>query len=603
MSLRQSLLALVGVLALVVVSCNILKKGDSDEVVRDFLITFQNNLKQPDDVILKQFDTKQSREAIMAAVLIMQDKHEDAADMRCNLLISNATITRSGDTIHVAIPAEFSVVNRTEAYTRKESMLVLHLTQKPEGGLVIVTLEGKTFYTDFRDLRYAVYARDLRDKLLTTRLEIHARAKELQKQYDSVVWYTTYQDRNYYYVVNGQWGKGFDDPAIRDGSKYRMGLVDAAGTVVIPVEYELIGTLGFIPGELVEVIKSGKVGYFDLASKKVTIEPQYSMIIPYTDGDVYALVKNDTAYGWIDKGYAYHTNLPSDSVAHWVKTFQYLPEQITLADGQQSICEIPNERNAGYGYIIPPSFYVQNGLLSQVVGNIARTDFEGWGGGIENVEASRTLFEKFTDRVSGVLSHVTENYLNSRDGFYVKNQLVFVSPENDTLLNVPGISGHYIVHMRRVGGNLVEIKTGFEYEGYEVNDSEAGVEYDLPAYTYYMLGENGIHEVQSGRRFNFTEFAKMDSSYIKGPFHYGDRDYVEHETEFFTLKTLQYMRGEILKSYHYHFTDSVDVVNFGSEGTITKVEDLNFNEVDRHNVTFLDKVIGLLTSDSRSKPI
>ncbi len=45
-----------------------------------------------------------------------------------------------------------------------------------------------------------------------------------------------------------------------------MGLVDETGTVVIPVEYKLIGTPGFAKPQMIEVTKNGKVGYFNSAN-------------------------------------------------------------------------------------------------------------------------------------------------------------------------------------------------------------------------------------------------------------------------------------------------------------------------------------------------
>jgi hypothetical protein len=466
---------------------------------------------------------------------------------------------------------------------------------------VITLLEGEEFYKKFAELRSNMQWDVEREEALKTRRPIYARAQEIQKGYDSVIWYTTYKDKNYFYVVNGKWVNYFKDYDSKEknlATDYKMGLVDEAGTVIIPAEYELVGTIGFVHPDVVEVRKDGKTGYYQVATKQLIIAPAYDMIVPYDVAGAYALVSTDSVRGWLDAQYQYHEGFPSTDAEDWFKKFGFLPKELTLQSGNQSLCEIANEENAGYGIVLPPSCYVRTGLFEEIVAGLTTTDmpFAGWK---EYVSTNGTLFEKITDGIGALVTNITERYVEGREEFYTRNRLVFISPTNDTLA-VSDVMGESVTRLRRIGEDLIEIESKRSDYGYWDEDSYIK-EYDIPIYTYFRLSDGAIAEQQSARVCTFTEFVKLDSSYITGAFHYGNIESGESEaTAMLSLTTLQFMHNEILAGYGYRFKDSVDIEKFSRyPQNVESLEDLQdqFTEIDRHNLIFLDRVIASLAPE------
>jgi hypothetical protein len=601
MSFRRPLFAIAGVFAIVIASCSILKKNDPDEAVRAFIVAFQASLEHADPDIFKLFETQQSHEAILSAIRVLQNKESEY--ILCSMAYQNANIEYDEDVVKVTIPAVFTSRNVDDADTREESTLTL-LLKRQQHALVIAQLEGEEFYRSFSKLRSDIEWQTERKDAMKTRLPIYARALEIQQQYDSVVWYTRYQDKHYFYVVNGTWeprSEMYSSFVNGDPAGYKMGLVDEAGSVVIPVEYEMIGTLGFSKPHLVEVVKDGKAGHFDLATRNLIVEPVYDMLIPYGQEDIHAFTQTDTTYGWIDTQFQYHEGFPTPEAERYVRTFEFLPADLTL-DSHQTLCEIPNEKNAGIGMIVPPSYFVKLGLFEQVITGINMTDmpFAGWNG---YIKTSGTLLQDVTDGIRALITGISTYYTDGREEFYVSNRVAFINPANDTL-GVSEISGEGVSSLRRIRENIIEIvSTAPEYFAHDSPNEE----YDIPIYTYFTLDKTGVKRAKSSREYNFTEFAKLDSSYVTGNFH---RWEFETETDIpsatLSLPTLQRMHDEILASYGYRLPDAAAREHFSRYPQETdNLEEVRskFTDIDRHNVTFLEMFMGLLKESDTKNPI
>ena len=591
MSLRQILFAAIGIVAIGIAACSTLKKNDSDKDIRLFLGSFESNLKLTDNEILKQFEVRQSREAVLSAVHVLQNKESEY--ILCTMAYLDATIERTTDSIKVQIPAAFTTRNIEHDDTHAESILTLWLKEN-QHGYTIVKLGGEKFYQDFMALKGSISWSTDRLEALKNREVIYTKAREIQKQYDSVVWYATYLSKNYFYVINGRWKseRGNYSDLLTQKDEYKMGLVDEAGTVIIPVEYELIGTPGFAKPQWVEVTKDGKTGYFNLETRKLTIEPAYDMIIPYEKAEVYAITRTDSTYGWIDNEYQYHEGFHSPEVEQWVKTFQFLSAELTIESGKQALCEIPNSDYTGWCIAIPPSYYVKTGLF-----NAIETDITSWdmpeGGSIGDIKTKGTLFEKITDGISALITTVEENYVMGRESFYAFNRLAFVSP-NHTLLNITELPGERIIRIKRLEDNLIEIKT--QPQTYDMPDYSG--EYELPKYTYFLIDGNKVIEQKSLRTHNFVEFAKLDSSYITGTFNYWDPETeTKKEVSALPREILEYMRNEIFAGYGFKFTDSLNIARFENyPNDIADIDEIRgaLTGIDQHNVEFLERMMDLM---------
>ena len=377
-----------------------------------------------------------------------------------------------------------------------------------------------------------------------------------------------------------------------------MGLVDEAGEVIIPVEYELIGTLSFeVPG-MVEIKKEGKAGYFNLETRQLVIPTAYDMIIPYTQDNSFALVKQDSIYGWIDRTYQYHEGFPSENSARWVKNFDFLPKNLKLKSDSRTFCEIPNQQGAGYGIIMPPSYLVATGVFREIVGGISTTPvpLNGW---TDYVETQGTLLQSVTDKINAVITTITERYIDGREEFYTYNRLTLVDGKQDTL----AVSSFYTsgeIVFRKLNDSLLELKCDQDSpEGSEFD------EYNIPVYTYFSMSEDlSVNSYTSHRSFPQSQFVKLDSTYLSGKFKVWTEE-GERESNFLSLATITYMRDEILADYGFRFADATTQERFKYYNwyrpQYDKVEDFQeqLSDEDRHNLDFLNRMIDML----KSKPV
>lgn len=73
---RKSVLSIALIIAVVMAACSVLKKEDPDQAVRAFLVSFQNSLSKSDQEILKQFRVRQSPEAVLMVIRLLQNKEK-----------------------------------------------------------------------------------------------------------------------------------------------------------------------------------------------------------------------------------------------------------------------------------------------------------------------------------------------------------------------------------------------------------------------------------------------------------------------------------------------------------------------------------------------
>ncbi|HEY5750155.1 MAG TPA: hypothetical protein VIU12_29015 [Chryseolinea sp.] len=581
-------LQVLAVVACFIMACSVVKKKASDKDIRVFLSSFQASLRQPDELILKQFESKQSREALVSAIHIL--KNEESEYVTCEALFESASILTDERGTQIIIPVVFRSKDLEMDY-QKESTLTLWLMARA-GSIVITQLDGLVFYAQFAELRNEMRWAVDRATEIKKRQPLYARAKALQQNFDSVIWCATYNTKNYFYVVNGAWSNS-DRKRATEG--YTMGLVDEAGDTMIPPDYELIGTIGFDMPGIVEIKKAGKVGYFNIETKQLMIEPAYDMIIPYGRENILCIVKQDTVYGWVNDALVYTAGFPSEKTKEWVNSFGFLPKDIRLANGAQTLCEIPAEGNAGYGILMPPSYLVKTGLFEEIIEGISSTPIpmDGW---TEYVEAKGTIFQTITDGINAMITTVTNRYIEGREEFYIENRVVFVDKRNDTLA-VADISTKKVEHIKRIGNNVLEVKAIPYNEWFDYDAPE----YDVPEYTYFTFGEDlSIVPLHANRKYTQTQFTKLDSSYLTGEFRQYDiatgKDLPP--SSFLSAETLEYMYKDILASYgmtypeegRYDFT----IADYNPRYSRREEFEDQITDIDRYNLQFLEKIIGLL---------
>lgn len=574
-------------------ACNILKKETPQQAVVNFLSALQSKLQSPQEDVNALFDARQSPEIIQGVVRILQNKeHEYIA---CTAAFAQATVVEEDAGLKVIVPTSFDSKGIEETYHETAD---LTLWLKPlKNSFVITKVEGEAFYQAFATIKANMEWRVERKREEVRREPIYARANELEQQYDSVVWFTTYKGKNYFYVISGSWVNYFmrydESPPL---PAHKMGLVTEAGEVIIPIDYELIGTLGFDNPHVVEVKKDGKWGWFNIQTRKPLGEPVYDMVIPFSSAGVAAIVKRDTTFGWLTEAYEYKNGFPSAEAKAFIKTFAYLPSALRIHYNSQALCEIPRSESTGYGIVMPPSYLVKNGIFKEIVGGITTTPvpINGW---TEYVETNGTRVEHISDKINAVITSITEHYMEGREDFYTENRLTFVNERYDTLASA-SIPTDSVMHMKRIG-DVLEIKSPAPYYWFEGGMYE---DYNLPMYTYFQLNEDfSVKPLKTVRTFASTEFVKLDSSYLMGSFsHWNRQTEQEEKTDFLSVATIEYMRNEILAFYGFTFSDPAVAEHFvGFNWYQQKHENMesleaDLTDIDRHNLAFLEKILVLL---------
>lgn len=572
-------------------SCTTVKTDTREKEIYAFFQSFKGSLAKSDEEILKHFQTAQSSKAILAVIRILQNK--DDKSISCNASFTAPHLDERTDEIVVSIPVDVSLIG-VEGQV-EQIFLPFHLTKNDEDAYVITRIEGEQLYNTIQGLKSD------NEWVLAERAEIenrsafYATAQRLEQQYDSVIWYVTYNQKNFFYVVDSAWTNYFlrHNTMQQRNQNVKMGLCDSTGTLIIPMEYNLIGTIGFERPDLVEVTRNGKVGYFDVAQGKLIIEPLYDEIIPYEFSWV---VKSGETYGWIDEALQYSEGFPSDTVKQWFENFAYLRTPVRIAAGNQAFCEIPTERYAGNGIVIPSSYLVRNGLFDYIESGIVTSPVQlhAW---TEYKEGGTTILEKLSGNIQAMITTVRERYLEGREEFYTTNKMVFFNNMMDTL-TVAEFDGNEISY-RSIDSTLLEVSTpqnyGFEESGYTG-------EYNTRERNYISLADGKITRLTSTRYFAETEFVKLDSSYLVGKFYVYDPDLQQTvERSFLSEYTINNMRNDILAAYGYIFPDQADTERFSRESYSPKYNDIKefedqLTKTDKHNLAFLEKVLTLMKS-------
>jgi hypothetical protein len=585
---KYRLLLSVGV-ALLAISCSIMKKDDPEKEVRDFLGIFQTSLTGKDEDILAQFRVDQSPEALIKAIRVLQNTD---SYVFCDFQVGDAGLRFESGKVQVYIPTRLSI----KGLDRKDSanhVLTLWLTRGKDN-YFISQFDGEQFYQSFLKLKNSVEWEAQQAVAMGERQPIYNRAHELEAVFDSVIWFANSKQETYFYVTKGPWSNTFlhiDETPNPPATK--MGLTDSRGNVIIPLEYDRIGALNFLPGNLVEVTRSGKVGYFDVARKVLVAEPLYDFIIPYSN---LFLVKADTTYGWLDQAFLYHTGFPNPAAGQWLKNFEFLRQPILIAAGKQTFCEIPSGQFAGNGLLPMPSYLYKFGVFQEIESGISTTavPIEGWS---EYVESLGSRLERIGEKFSVIVTSIRERYLEGREEFYDRSMITVVTNTHDAL----GIQQIPLAQLSvRQIDTLLEVSGGTELNEFST-DVEEGFRGELNAnsYFYYGLSPSGkVTPLTSDRRFPQTQFVRLDSTYLKGDFYVLNSETRDTErTAYLSTYTLEYMMNELLAANGYRFPDVENVQRFVFERWyVPKYTELaeceaQMNAIDRHNLDFLRRML------------
>ncbi len=574
----------------VVAGCTVLKPDPATRV-NDFLSVFQDQLNDATDRegILSLFNSQQGKDPIMAAVNVLRNTEYPA--VFCTTYFGQAVILTDSAGLRVEIPALLSVdtLGVKEEY---QTQFTMWLKESKESYLVS-RLDAEDFYNTFLTIKgQASWVLDEQETLEEHR-EYFRIASRLSEKFDTVAFLAVYNGNQYYYVATSNW-----DIDAKNESK--MGIVDSTGREIVPMEYLSIGNPGLVGDDIVEVNKATRIGYFNIATKKVVIQPEYEWIIPYKKGNVYALAKNDTI-GWINRSYQFTPGFPDAEAKEFYTSFSYVPEEVEYSATTQTLLESPFENSYGSGVLFVPSYLTH--ILQQKYDNFSM-DGRAYRAYVESVKAERSFFGAVTDHFNAFMTTITSRYLEGREEFYSSNEVTFVDGSGAMIASFNVASSD--ISIRKIDSTLLEVRANWEFSpvdyGVDPFDEELERDLDVPNYSYYLMINGNVERLESSRTYSFTEFVKLDSSYLTGKFTYYDKSDFS-EREFLGVTTLQAMRNEILAVNGYTFTDPKTIEELTDKKIYNPVhksfEELEpgLSEIDRHNLKFLERILGPINSD------
>ena len=253
----------------------------------------------------------------------------------------------------------------------------------------------------------------------------------------------------------------------------------------------------------------------------------------------------------------------------------------------------------GRGIVVPPTYFVQTGVLDEIISDIYTGENSfGWGG-IEKIETEGSMFEKISDKFSALLVMLNDHYLEGREGFYQRTNLTFVDDQHQLTTSFTMPSGK--ISFNRIDSTLMEVRLSREGESNRYEGEMEDDQWDVPFYQYFRIENGSVTQLKSRRSYRFTEFVRIDSSYLEGTFHIWEEESGTVKTQDFPFtQSLEWMRNEILADYGYDFADPETKKHFSYyewyKPTHSSYGDIYglMSETDLHNLQFLEKIIGTL---------
>lgn len=591
---------------LLITSLACTSKNTAEKDVNLFLETFEQKLSLPANEVLSLFklssETSVTLDGIAKTIEILQNKNANEDSVWCKINFEKPAIEIKENEIHISMAVLITSLDTQMAY-EKNSMFSFVLTPT-QGDYFISDFSAMDFYNDYQQAVGEIkYAKE-RERAIASKQIFFNQAAMLKKMYDldSVVWYTQYNDSIYYYVVIGNWNVNMKHEKVFENYDHQMGLVSETGRIVVPHRYNLVSTIAFEEEDIIEVKKDGLVGLYSIDGKQVA-EPIYQYIIPYSEYnvDAIALVKKEEQNGWLDKNYQYHEGTPSSNADTYLKTYAFLNNKTTINKETTVMTEVLHPEHLGYGIVIPTQHYVTNKLLEEIIDNIYLGENAfGWGN-TSDISRRVTFFDKFSESFSALFVYLNDSYVGGREEFYERGQITIVNKENTPIISEM-VYGDEISFVR-IDSSIIEMRVtntfpeeyNYEYEG------PRNV-WSSPNFRYFEVKNGIVKKLESGREYNFTAYVKIDSTYLEGTFtSYNEETQTSTKSTMPDALTLANMRNEILADYGYAFKDPVVQQYFKQNNSYYKpnyehYEDFmnEMNDVDKHNLLFLEKIIGTL---------
>jgi hypothetical protein len=426
----------------------------------------------------------------------------------------------------------------------------------------------------------------LRDSLLL------ANVNQLQKKYDSVVYYADVNEAMLFYVVTGNWEDpySYDPDKQRNSGDYKIGVVTADDKTIIPVEFDKIYNPNGSFAGMIEVEKQGKRGLYTIEGKNF-LSPEYDGIFPVVIPEVFAQVEKDGAFGWVNNNGVVSFDAASNSNKDLFKsplTSKLVDDWSFTYPGDVTILRLPPHEDIDQGVIVYPSFLYDLGVTPIANGSVSIAESD-WGMGMEENTIRVENAESVADKFYALVGFFMEAGTDAREYHTEKNDVIVIDQEGGVISRLPNLT------IDEGGQDPCDSKATYksiEPGFYEVITGNG-------IFKYYKVNSEGeIEELSTPRQYAFTKYVKIDESYFDGcqwehiPWEGRSEDEPFNivVASGLTNQELDVMRNEIFAEYGFIFKSEKWKKYFEEkEWYKPQFENVDhlMTETDKHNVKFI----------------
>ncbi len=614
-----SILLLITVAAFFVRSRTMVKPQKNE--VYQFLVLFNNKLQSGNtDSVLNAFEINKKREILVRLVNVLTNKTglkgNESPLFKLALDIDKTDIRiLNNELAEASIPVNFS----NDSVPLQTSVLKFKVRRITAHNYKIVQVDANKMMTDYLAYNNLVKGKTLTDKDIYSEVTLKAfeTAKQLKTKYDSVVWFSHYNNKTYFYVVKGKWDMDLDIYRYKDTviDPYKMGLVGSDLKEIIPADYDLIHTIGATFPGLVEVEKGVKKGFYDLEGKNI-LPAIYDEVLPIGDENNLAVLRNGNDYFYLkkDMSVSEKTDL---KVADFFPKVKKMRDSYNLYKSAIEVVTEYNSRNNHEALYIPPSYLVDLNLIAKT------ENFKNPLRKIGNEETNIDYNVDFSNQIKSENNwleasfySIRNYFLGGREEFYDRKNIVIVDTKRNRLF-AQNIRTNYmpeegtdsleacdINSIRVINDSLYEVKSGATlwYDLYDSTKTLTGGTY----YHYLAVKNNKLVELPNSRIFGFTKYMKMDDSYLNGCYTIAlglgyENKVKTKKIDRITPELLRYMKNEIYADYAYKFKDErwmkvfenmdsygYDRATKGPKIPNVSVDD-SLTDIDKYNINWISQ--------------
>jgi hypothetical protein len=591
-----------------------LSSSKSDEIVQ-YLTSFKKSFSNESGTqpLLDFFKDGRETKGVYETLEVLtgapqEDRALQEGGFKVDFNADKATVRFINAALSVAtVPVTFS----KDGLAKKYSQVYFTVQKTGLHQYKILKLDGRDFIIAHQN--YSNYVEENRypDKEVYTPATLSAfkDVAGLRAKYDSVIWFSHLNGKNWFYVINGKWDFYNAFREDKDTAKtYKMGLVNPQFKEIIPVGFDVVHNIGGTVPNLVEVEKDHKRGLYDL-SGKVIAPVEYDQIMAVKNGRYLAALKKDDHFYWLRKDYTISDKADLRITDLLTQLKQAPPFTVTKNPGND-VTEFNSRRMHGSIYI-PPSYLVDLGLIPtiKVFENPLRRNVFAFGASRSyRVERDGKAAAKVNGGGNWLLSlfyTIKNHYIDGRSGLYTAKNLVIIDKKRNkaygsSVINAvsdnegePGSSADCMKYkVKALNDSLFEVMMPSRVLVKLLNGTTL---YQMPFYHYLGLKKSRLFEQNTGRQFGFTKIRKMADSDLNGCYVYlvkADKDNWKNEQGSINQYVLQYMKNEIYASYNYDFKDATWAEIFGETLPDYKAKNTNVDDsltaIDKYNINFIN---------------